>query len=85
MMCLRGGKHQCGCYDCVCERCGCRDMRVCCKNADEKNGGSCILWAFLILLTGGLALIFPLFCGNGTRRADSCAMVCGRCGHVQYL
>lgn len=72
----------CKCRECICEVCGCRDMNVCAADEGER-GGSCLLWAVLALLTGGLALIFPLFFGVKPRK-NGCAC-CARCGHVQPI
>lgn len=69
------------CHDCICRVCGCRDMTVECSE-HCGSGGNCLLWAALIILTGGLALIFPLLHGGNNCRTD-CVAVCRRCGHRQ--
>lgn len=71
------------CHDCICRVCGCRDMTVECSE-HCSGGGNCLFWAVLTVLTGGLALIFPLLRGGNNCRTD-CVAVCRRCGHRQPI
>ena len=71
------------CHDCICEVCGCRDMTVECREGAGR-GESCLIWIILAVLTGGLALIFPLLRGGNNSRTN-CVAICRRCGHCQQI
>ncbi len=82
-----GGHHTQGCTDCICQRCGCRDMTVQCREDCRRGGGgSCLFWAVLAVFTGGLALIIPLLFDSKINPGGcrtQCYAICRRCGHIQ--